>query len=214
MECSNCGKRLPDSAKYCLECGEEQNKLICDVCDESIPYESPECPNCGVDTEYITSDSSKSNDQNEGSDNNTLETQETSITDRDELDNNMTGKSNTSDSYSSVRQQGDTTPTSTRRSNTSGSHSYDSSSSTTKDSGTESYSETSSIKTIISLLGLPAVFLLHQYVIFPQLKPDPSVMSLLTGFESYGEAALISFVLSFVIVLFIASSLISAFESS
>ena len=46
--CSNCGKNIPKSSKFCPECGQKLNvKNFCEECGEEVPSSAKFCPSCG-----------------------------------------------------------------------------------------------------------------------------------------------------------------------
>lgn len=49
MKCKNCGKDLPESAKFCLECGEKvEQELVCPSCGTILPLDAKFCLECGA----------------------------------------------------------------------------------------------------------------------------------------------------------------------
>ena len=55
MKCKNCGSDLPESAKFCLECGAKvERNLICPSCGEILPPYAKFCLECGASVITIT----------------------------------------------------------------------------------------------------------------------------------------------------------------
>lgn len=51
MKCKNCGKDLPEAAKFCLECGEKvEQELVCSSCGTILPPDAKFCLECGAST--------------------------------------------------------------------------------------------------------------------------------------------------------------------
>lgn len=48
MRCINCGAELPETAKYCLDCG-IRIAHRCPKCDAALPVDARYCSNCGAE---------------------------------------------------------------------------------------------------------------------------------------------------------------------
>lgn len=54
MNCSNCGKEIPNTVKFCSFCGAEQEHTkFCVHCGEKIDVDCVVCPKCGKQVEEI-----------------------------------------------------------------------------------------------------------------------------------------------------------------
>lgn len=47
-KCPNCGNNVPETSKFCGECGTKFEDYICKVCGEKVPTGSKFCGNCGT----------------------------------------------------------------------------------------------------------------------------------------------------------------------
>lgn len=93
MKCQNCGRDLPESAKFCLECGVkvEQN-LVCPSCGKILPPDAKFCLECGASVVKIADEDKDDIDltdgfiETESYDNGTDRVLQTYIDDHSELE--------------------------------------------------------------------------------------------------------------------------------
>lgn len=58
MKCEHCGKELPESAKFCLECGTKvKRNVICSSCGAILPPDAKFCLECGASMAPNTAES-------------------------------------------------------------------------------------------------------------------------------------------------------------